>query len=235
MAAARDGGAPMTVQLMTNELTRILKDAQIFASTNTTLPIINAVHLEARNGELIAVATDRFVLGVSKAPLDEAGESFEVALPLRQVKSIVQLAGACKQAFSQTALKVEDKKLSVAFSSGETLVLPVELESGPHRGWMQLLSAAADESPSKVMAVNPQLLAKFARVGGASTRLRLGFFGPSKPIRVSIGDDFVGLIMPVRIDSEEAPEWAAPDWAKPQPEKPKRKPRAKRPSKAVPA
>ncbi len=225
----------MTVQLMTNELTRILKDAQIFASADSTLPSINAVHLEARGGELLAVSTDRFVLGVSKAPLDESGEAFEVALPLRQVKSIVQLAGACKQAFSKAALKVEDGKLSVAFSSGETLTLPVELEVGPHRGWMQLLSAVADEPPSKLMEINPQLLAKFARVSGARTRLRLGFFGPSKPIRASIGDDFVGLIMPVRIDLKETLEWTTPDWAKQAPEKPKRKPRAKRPAKAVPA
>ncbi|TGB37920.1 hypothetical protein [Mycolicibacterium peregrinum] len=217
----------MTVQLMTNELIRILKDAQIFASLDSTLPSINAVHLEARPGELIAVSTDRFVLGVSKAPLDE-GESFEVALPLHQVKSIVQLASACKQAFSKAALKVEDKRFSIAFSSGETLTLPVEVEVGPHRAWMQLLSAVADEPPSKLMEINPQLLAKFARVSGAKTRLRLGFFGPSKPIRASIGDDFVGLIMPVRIDLKETPEWTTPDWAKQAPEKPKRKPRAKK-------
>lgn len=50
----------MTIKLQTNELVRILKEAALFAHNDRIIPVINAVHLEARGRELVAVATDRF-------------------------------------------------------------------------------------------------------------------------------------------------------------------------------
>ncbi|WP_198344338.1 beta clamp domain-containing protein [Mycobacterium dioxanotrophicus] len=224
---------------MTTELVRILKEASLFASSATTIPIINAVHLEASGQELVAVGTDRFVLGASKTELDEATGGFAAALTLQQVKTIIQLAGACKQAFSKVALDADGKTIRVAFSSGETITLPAsEIESGVHRGWLTLLKSSPDSEPSKAMVLNPQFLAKFARVSGAS-RMRVHFFGHTRPIRVVIGDSFVGMVMPVRMADDDSMDWVVPEWVNPSPEKrePKkavaRKPRAKRPSKAA--
>lgn len=219
----------MALKLMTTDLVRILKDASLFASSDNLLPIINAVHLTVRDGGLLAFGTDRFILGASKAPLEESGD-LEVALTLRQVKTVLQLANSCKQAFSQAALKVEDRVFHVAFTSGESLAMPVDLDEEPMVKWLTLLSSPAkDDSPVKAMDINPQLLARFARVTGGPARMRLWFSGAGKAIRVSIGDEFVGLIMPVRMPDESAGsiEWAAPDWLN-SPPKPKRKPRAKR-------
>ncbi|OFB37937.1 hypothetical protein BA059_16700 [Mycolicibacterium sp. (ex Dasyatis americana)] len=215
------------MKLMTSDLVRILKDASLFASSDNLLPIINAVHLTVRDGGLLAFATDRFILGASKAPVEEPGD-LEVALTLRQVKTVLQLANSFKQAFSTVALKVEAKKFHVAFTSGESLALPVELDDGPQLSWLTLLSTPAkDDSPAKAMDVNPQLLARFARVTGGPRRMRLWFSGANKAMRVSIGDEFVGLIMPVRMPDETAGDWCAPDWLN-APPKPKRKPRAKK-------
>lgn len=225
----------MSVQLMTNELVRVLKDATLFAHGDNNIPIINAVHLELRGEELIAVGTDRFVLGASKTEVEEdSAGPFVAALSLRQVKTIVQLAGSCKQAFSKVALDATDKEIRVAFTSGETLTIPAELETGAHRNWLKLLESTPDNDPSKAMDLNPQLLAKFARVsGGRSARMRLHFFGYAKPIRVSIGDGFVGLVMPVRMPDDVSMEWTTPEWAKnpepqPEPKKAAPKQRAKR-------
>lgn len=216
----------MTVQLMTTELVRILKDAALFASSDNTLPIINAVHLTARDGGLMAFATDRFALGAAKAPVEESG-ALGVALTLKQVKTVLQLANSCKQAFSLVSLKVAGGKFHAAFSSGESISLPVELDEGPLLPWLTLLTASTtDDSPASAMAINPQLLARFARVTGAPAQMRLWFFGARSAIRVSIGDDFVGLVMPIRMPDESAEsQWSAPEWLNAP--KPKRKPRAK--------
>lgn len=223
----------MSIQLMTNELVRILKEASLFASTNDTIPVINAVHLEARDQELIAVATDRFVLGASKTEIDENTGPFVAALPLRQVKTIVQLAGGGRQAFSKVTLDANDKQIRVAFSSGETLTLANELEAGAHRAWVKLLKSSTDDEPSKAMDLNPQLLAKFARVSGA-TRMRLHFFGYVKPIRVTIGDSFVGLVMPVRMPDDVSMDWSVPEWTDPpEPKKLPAKPRARKPRRST--
>jgi len=206
----------VSIQLMTNELVRILKDASLFASNNNTIPVINAVHLESRDQELIAVGTDRFVLGVSKTEVEESTGPFGVALPLRQVKTIIQLAAAGNQAFSKVALDANEKSVRVAFSSGETFTLPNDLEFGAHKKWIQLLESSPDDGPSKAMDLNPQLLAKFARVSGCSAaRMRLHFSGHIRPIRVSIGDAFVGMVMPMRIPDDASMDWAVPEWVKP--------------------
>lgn len=220
----------MTIKLQTNELVRVLKEAALFAHSSPDIPVINAVHVEARGGDLVAVATDRFVLGASKTELDEPGQ-FLAVLPLRQVKTITQLAGAGKQCFSTVAIDADDKQVRVAFSSGETLTLPSEVERGAHTKWLKLLESAPDCEPSKAMDLNPQLVAKFARLSQAS-RMRMHFFGHAKPIRVSVGDSFVGLVMPVRMPDEASMDWATPQWAQ-EPEKPTpaaRKPRAKKPT-----
>ncbi|AOT25802.1 DNA polymerase III sliding clamp [Mycobacterium phage Tortellini] len=223
----------MTIKLQTNELVRILKEAALFAQTAPDIPVINAVHMEARGRELIAIGTDRFTLGASKTELDEPGE-FLAALSLRQVKTITQLAGSGKQCFSTVAVDADDKQVRVAFSSGETLTLPAEVERGPHTAWLKLLDSVPESGPSKAMDVNPQLLAKFARLQGSrASRMRLHFFGHTKPIKVSVGDSFVGLVMPIRMPDEVSMDWATPEWLrepeKPAP-KPARKPRAKKPA-----
>ena len=220
----------MTVQLMTSELVRILKDAALFVRTSPDIPIINAVHLSTRGQELIAVGTDRFVLGASKAELDaDSSGEFAAALPLRQVKTILQLAGACKQSWSRVAIDSGEDGVRVAFSSGETLVLPAGLETGAHIAWLKLLHSAPEDAPSKAMDLNPQLLARFGRVSGGSSRARWFFFGHTRPVRVTIGDDFVGIVMPIRLpDDATGGGWVVPEWTKPvEPAKPVRKSRAK--------
>lgn len=218
----------MTITLQTNEFVRILKEAALFAAATPNIPVINAVHLEARGKDLVAVATDRFVLGASKTELDEPDETFMASLPLRQVRSIVQIAGAGRQCFSTVAVDADDKQVRIAFSSGETLTLSTEVERGQHRSWLRILEATPGDEPSKAMEVNPQYLAKFAQVlGKRAARMRMHFFGHHRPIRVTVGDCFVGMIMPVRIE-DEAMDWAVPEWVAFVAEKPEKAPVRKR-------
>lgn len=203
----------MTIKLQTNEFIRVVKEAAIFARSAPDIPMINAVHLEARGADLIAVATDRFVLGVSRTELDEPGE-FLAALTSRQVRLIAQVAGAGRQCFSTVAIDADEKQVRVAFSSGETLTLPAEVERGAHRSWFKLLESMPDGDPSKAMDVDPRLLAKFAQLQGKrSARMRMYFSGHQKPIRVTVGDSFVGMVMPVRMPDDESMEWTVPEWA----------------------
>lgn len=218
----------MTITLQTNEFVRILKEAAIFAASSPDIPLINAVHLEARGTSLVAIATDRFMLGASKTELDEPEGSFSVALRLKQVRSIIQIAGAGRQCFSSVAVTADDKQVSIAFSSGETLTMGVEVDPGQHRGWLKLLESTPGDGPAKAMAVNPQYMAKFARVQGGRAQMRMHFFGHARPIRVSVGDSFVGLIMPVRMPDDASMDWVVPEWVASVPEKPDKAPARKR-------
>jgi hypothetical protein len=193
-------------------LARVIDDAALFADKSTCMPTINAIRLESTAKQLVAIGTDRFTLGASMATYDDdGGPEFVTSLKLAQAQTLSKIAKSCKAAFANVAIKIEDDKITCAFSSGESLTLPVLTNTDAEfPKWRHLLIRPDDDTPVKVVGYNPAFMAKFSRVHGAS-RMALKFSGPTKPALVSIGTQFVGCIMPVRLGSD-SPEWQQPDW-----------------------
>lgn len=126
----------MSATVLAADLARIISDAAIFSSRDTTLPMINAVQLESTAKHLMAVGTDRFTMGASVAEYTGKGPAFTATMGLPQA----------------------------------------------------------------------QLVAKVA-----SGRMAITFQGLNKPAMVSVGLQFVGIIMPIRLGEADAgstyPEW----------------------------
>ncbi|OYN76846.1 hypothetical protein [Mycolicibacterium sphagni] len=202
------------------ELSRVIDDAALFASRDTSLPMINAIRLESTAKQLIAVATDRFTLGASMASYNDGdGPEFEATLKLGQAQLVARIAKSCREAFNSVAIKLTSGKLSFAFTSGEALTLPMLHSEVDFPDWRKLVTPTADDTPTKVIGYDPALLARFSRVHGAS-RIAIKFSGPTKPAMVSAGTQFIGAIMPVRLGSDD-PEWQSPEWIAPAPPKAK--------------
>lgn len=226
-------GDPPKHSVSAAELARIIDDAALFACRDSSLPMINAIRLESTPKQLIAVATDRFTLGASMASYGEnSGTEFAASLKLVQAQTLAKIAKSCKAAFTDVTITATDGKLTFEFTSGESLTLPTVAGTGDFPDWRQLVVEKADgDDPVKIVGYNPAYLAKFSRVHGAS-RIAMKFAGPGKAALVSVGTQFVGLIMPVRLGADD-PEWQHPDWlAAPEPA-PKPKPRKRAPRKAA--
>lgn len=196
--------------MLAADLARVLHNAMLFASRDDTLPMLNAVQLQATGERLIAAGTDRFSLGVSSAPLES--EPFKIMLRLEQAELIGRMAkpgrgGGRKLRSAELSLSPQGKRFTVAFGTGESVSVPT-LDATPVK-WQQLLTQEFE--PIEFIAVNAQYMARFGKVDGGDGRsyMNMWFRSPSKPIRVQVGPDFVGLIMPVRMaDDRGWPEWA---------------------------
>jgi len=197
------------------DLVRVLTEASMFATKSNDIPMLHAVRLEATGTHLLAVATDRFVLGVSRAPYE--GTPFMITLPMPEVKLVV---GACKLKAGRfikpddvVDLRVTPKGTLLHVALDETVItVPTFKGDFPYPDWRKLLgiSTNVDEVLGTV-AVNPTYLAKFGRIG--PTRAKFYLRGPNKPVMVSVGEDFVGLIMPIRpADGEDPKLWSLPEW-----------------------
>ena len=130
--------------MLASDLHAAVSDAALFAGTDSTLPMLNAVRLEASETQLIAVATDRFTLGVRR--VDYAGESFELMLSLADVRTLAKMAKTVGRHFELRTVTVElsraesdNRVVSVqfGFSTGESVTfgtLDVEFPK-----WRQLI------------------------------------------------------------------------------------------------
>ena len=221
----------MSDKITAGDLARILSDAAIFASRDDTLPMINSVHIESSGEHVIAVATDRFTMGVSKADyLDGKGDTFDFQLRLPQVRILISIAKSCREAFSHVEIAPSGDGATFSFSSGEVVTLPGL--SVNFIDWRKIVTATDDGEATSFFGLNPQYVARFARVGGADAKMKVKVGSPKRPTRVQIGDQFVGLVMPVHLPDDAA--WTPPAWLeKPAPATKKRAPRKPRTKKTA--
>jgi hypothetical protein len=200
---------PENAQLLISDLHRILTNAVLFAGTDDTLPYLASVHLESTGTHLVATGTDRFTLGASAAPyLDD---KWSLLLPTEHVKTLLAVlkphAGRRYSRWSSAKLsrseqgyrlRVELPVAQVKFSFptrqsfDDSIRFPL---------WKKLckMEKITAESPSSVI-LSPVKLAKFTRVINADhppRDMQIVIPQRHKQVHIRIGDQFVGLIMPI--------------------------------------
>jgi plastocyanin len=217
----------MKIDVTSQDLHRILSDAIAFASTDPNIPAIAAVRLESAPDtdatvHLLAVATDRFTLGVSRT-LAEGDTGIGVTLAAADVKNVLRIAKTAKRdsGWRRATVTVHaDDTVTFAFTSGESIVVRTVEAEFPR--WRQLLSADVDAMarPAAGLGLDPMRLAQFAKVAAAKIHPMQLFPGVTesgslKPVHVMIGEEFYGLIMPVKgtvygmLFTYSAPAWLA--------------------------
>lgn len=204
----------MAASLPVPDLARALNDAIIFASRDTTLPMINAVRLESTRRNLVAVATDRFTLGSSAATYtDGKGPAFSATLRLPHAQLLAHVAKSFRRStFEDARLTFRSGVLTCAFSTGEKVSVPELTSDVPFPDWRSILrSHDGDGDEIAAIALNPAYMAKFSRVRDAR-KMVCSFSGPRKPVKVTIGDQFFGVCMPMHRESPAEAAPAYPDW-----------------------
>lgn len=195
--------------LVAANLHRILSDVRLFASTDSTLRAINAVRIETWRDSMVAVSTDRFVMGASRA--DYSGEEIAANISLPNIDNLLRIAKTTRKdsAHRRVEIVAVGAALEFNFSTGESLTVQTEQHDFPH--WRQLLPKEAisgNEIADVSIGYNAAYLAKFSKVAG-SREMQIISRSRRKPSIVRIGDDFIGLIMPVRLEEDA---YIPPDW-----------------------
>lgn len=210
----------MKLTIKAHQLFTVMSDALQFASSDATIPMLNAVRLEtvARGDsvDLMAIATDRFTLGVSRADADgDVLPGFNLAAT--DAKNLVRIAktAARMQTYRTVDVETDDYTQNVVFtfSSGETVTVRKHEHDFPR--WRQFFphdNAGMTDDVSGI-GYTPEYLAKFGKVSAGKRNPMQFFPRTAKPGVVMIGEDFIGIIMPVRIPGEtDRGTYSTPVW-----------------------
>lgn len=188
-----------------------VSDALNFAAAASALvPALESVRIESDGEQLVAVATDRFTLGVSR--VECSGGPFAVTLSAEDAKTLVRMARTAKgqQEWREVSVSVSELSAEFRFTGGESMAVRGRDEEFPR--WRQLIPGD-DKAMGAGIGVgtgfDPVLLAKFGKVRAEERGRRMVLLptmpqpGRPGPAVVQIGPDFIGVIMPVRAPGGE--------------------------------
>lgn len=219
--AAEGVSATVANAMKAKALHTAVSDALLFAApASAQLPFLEAVRLEFGGGQLVAVATDRFVLGASR--VDYTGESFMVMVAGGDARALVKMAKTVKRDEAARAVTVEvvdaGARVTFRFSTGESMSVRVLDVQFPK--WRQLLPSDASRMGGIVgMGYTPAYLGRFtkARADEQGAGAQMVVFpsvtssGKPGPTAIRIGEDFFGLLMPIRPPGDEW-QFQRPSW-----------------------
>lgn len=181
------------------QLQHMLDQVKPHMSTDDTLPVINSVHLEVRDGYLFAAATDRYTLAVSRVAVTTADNWTHSFIPgenLPALEAWLEAAvGTVTLAVSNAA---DDGTLTI---TGKTGSMTIAYNSRAYKNfpsWRNLVRNEIDSQPQPVSLTGftTKYLARWQQAG---TVIQCWQNKPSSPLIV-MGEtgDFLGLQMPVR-------------------------------------
>lgn len=196
------------------DLHRILSNGLLFASDDTTLPMINCVRLQFGGGTVVATGTDRFTIGFSKAPCE--GAEMKVLVSAKDAATVVKTAKTLKVAAStrRVIISQDGGMAAFAFSTGETIAVKTVDAQFPR---VEHLLPEIDDIACGAAAFNPTYLGKFCKVISTQRNdpLHIAVGAAEKTTKITVGDAFVGLICPLRTGEQPLTERFDHSWITP--------------------
>lgn len=198
-----------------SELARVIGNVLPFAATDQQAPpVLESVWFVAANGGFAMVACDRYTLAVATGSTDDGRRGAPGAsvvarsggkpvggIHLADAKTLLAAAKRAKRL--PMVLTIENGVLTVDVDSS---TMTFTLMFGEFPKWSQLL-LSEDRTPALTeggICFNPSQLARFAKVADTAGKagklpMRMQFGEDNRPVLVTIGDTFTGLIMPTRL------------------------------------
>lgn len=152
------------------------------------------VHLEVRGDRLRLACSDKYTMGICQRPLSSVHEGFSCSYALAGVAvraAVLELNGPLAHLLIQ--------KDSVSFTgTGWTNVIPATKSHLPWRSALARLSPTG--VPMDDLLVRPEHLARFraAQPLHPDSPILFQLRGEGQALIGTLGDDFLGLVMPVR-------------------------------------
>lgn len=221
--AGAETGAPAEPNVLkAKALHTALSDALLFASpASAKLPFLEVVRLEFGGGRLVASATDRFTLGISR--VEYTGAALDMLLSSTDAKTLIKFAKTAKrdEGWREVTVEVAEgdslPQVTFRFSTGESVTVRGQ-DYTPVK-WRQLVPADSARMGGIVgMGYTPALLAKFTKVRPDEAGAQMMVFpsmtaaGRPGPTAIRVGEDFIGLLMPIGRAAGEVWEYERPGW-----------------------
>ncbi|MFI2667890.1 hypothetical protein [Micromonospora carbonacea] len=201
-----------SVTISTSNLAQALRAVTPFASRDVTLPGLCVVQLQAAPGILTATATDRYSIGHARQAATGA-LSRPRYLHRRDAKNLRDELDAYMEdresGLDPVTITEHDDYLRVTFDPVTMHCVEPDAGKFPDVGAVlaTLPVVAAAEGLHAPVSLSHRVLRPLLKAAEADpyNPPRLLFDGPRKPVRVEIGDWFIGAIMPVKLRGDEQP------------------------------
>lgn len=198
-----------SIELSASELRDLVSPVLPLASSDATLPVLNSVLLQVRGDYITATATDRYRLGIQRFKFDEPPAEFTALVSVRDLRHMLTIFKPNKaidmrlllttgDASGKPTITIEATAGLLTFSEARFTYHQVDAEYPKIRKILRDALAAEPGEDGNTMSVNPHFLADFKAAAPRNVPLRIRSIGPSKPIVVMAGDDFIGMLMCVK-------------------------------------
>lgn len=186
-------------------------------------PVLQAIKLSVQGEHLLAIATDRYSLGICRHKLDGEVATFEAVVPVPAVKQILTVFRVTKTANPQLRLSVDvttaDALLTVTAIdglvdlAGATLKYQLITTEFPKVEHIIAEGIEAKPEPFDVKAFNAEYLSRFRAATKVQEPVICRQTAPTKPMVVTVGQHFVGAVMPVRLTADGGTNYSADAFA----------------------
>lgn len=201
----------LSIEITSRELAELVNPVTPCAGTDDFTPILKAVRIESRGAYLTASATDRFRVGVSRikpAVTPPAGLAFTLGIAeLKRIQAIFKgtrhTTPSLRLTVTEAGLRVESLGGFEGFSSAS---MTFSLLTGDFPRLAPLIANHDNSStePVKTVALNAKFLAAFQHAVSDGSPLVVRSANYGKPVIVTVGDYFIGALMPTRRAGEPA-------------------------------
>jgi hypothetical protein len=193
--------------IATSELRRMLQQVEPHMADDVTLPVLNAVHLEAHRGYLFAVASDRYTLAVARNALLGADETWRAMVPAADLPTVLAWLKASDETVEITVadlLPATELTTELTLTGkGSAVKLTAELGTGFPQ-WRTIIHSTL-VTPLQPVEVSTWTTKYFARWKHADKVLHAMWSGPKSPMVLTDREgSFIGMQMPVN-EGDAAP------------------------------
>lgn len=204
------------------------------ASKDQTLPVLTALRIRSAGKYVTAIATDRYRIGFQRIePTQAPAAGFDAAVPVPVLKRVMAMFRPTRWHNPVLELAVDAERLRVSLTdtmtdqqqtsgtgdvdglAGASLTFTLRTDF-PYPNIDRLIREALEGVPDEAaMAAvfNPEFLADFRLGQPRHEPMRItATGGPARPWLIRIGDDFIGLLVPVRFTSDQGAPGDTTSW-----------------------
>jgi len=225
-----------SITLTATQLRDLVTPVIPHASKDQTLPSLCAVRIRSAGQYVTAIATDRYRIGFQRVTLTEPpaeGGGFDAAVPVAVLKRIMGVFRPTRWHNPVLELAVDGERLRVSLAdtmteqtvgtsgdvdglAGASLTFALHSGDFPYPALDRLVREALEGVPDEAAMTavfNPEFLADF-RIGQPRHEpMRItATGGPARPWLIRVGDDFIGLLVPVRYGDHTTVPEDTPSW-----------------------
>lgn len=185
------------------ELRKMIQQVEPHMADDVSLPVLNAVHLEAHRGYLFAIASDRYTLAVSRNTLLGADETWRAMIPAEDLPTALAWLKSADETVHITVTEASPVTDLTLTGKGRVLSLTGELGHGFPQ-WRTIIHSTLNTAlqPIEVSTWTTKYLARWKH---ADRVLHAMWSGPKSPMVLTDREgSFIGMQMPVH-EGDSAP------------------------------